>query len=74
MLRRPAANIKSAEFTKYAANVMLATRISFINGLAPLADKLGMGIELVRKGIGSERASCASSTISKRCSTVRTHW
>jgi len=45
---------KSAEFTKYAANAMLATRISFMNDLANLADKLGVDIELVRQGIGSD--------------------
>jgi UDPglucose 6-dehydrogenase len=47
-------DVKSAEFTKYAANAMLATRISFMNELANLADKLGADIELVRPGIGSD--------------------
>jgi UDPglucose 6-dehydrogenase len=47
-------DVKSAEFTKYAANAMLATRISFMNELANLADKLGADIELVRQGIGSD--------------------
>ena len=47
-------DLRSAEFTKYAANSMLATRISFMNELALLADKVGVDIELVRKGIGSD--------------------
>jgi UDPglucose 6-dehydrogenase len=47
-------DVKSAELTKYAANAMLATRISFMNELANLADRLGADIELVRQGIGSD--------------------
>jgi UDPglucose 6-dehydrogenase len=47
-------DMKSAEFTKYAANAMLATRISFMNELALLADKVGADIEQVRRGIGSD--------------------
>ena len=47
-------DVKAAEFTKYAANAMLATRISFMNELANLADTLGVDIEQVRKGIGSD--------------------
>jgi len=47
-------DVKSAEFTKYAANAMLATRISFMNELANLAEMIGADIELVRRGIGSD--------------------
>ncbi len=46
--------VKSAELTKYAANAMLATRISFMNELANLADAVGADIEAVRRGIGSD--------------------
>jgi UDPglucose 6-dehydrogenase len=47
-------DVASAEFTKYAANAMLATRISFMNELANLAGELGADIEQVRKGIGAD--------------------
>ncbi len=47
-------DVRSAELTKYAANAMLATRISFMNELANLADQVGADIEQVRHGIGSD--------------------
>lgn len=47
-------DIRSAELTKYAANAMLATKISFMNEVANLAERLGADIEEVRRGIGSD--------------------
>ncbi len=47
-------DVKAAEFTKYAANAMLAMRISFMNELANLAGQVGVDIEQVRQGIGSD--------------------
>ncbi len=49
-------DVRSAELTKYAANAMLATKISFMNELANLAERMGADIEKVRVGIGSDSA------------------
>jgi UDPglucose 6-dehydrogenase len=48
-------DLRSAELTKYAANAMLATRISFMNEVAALCDKLGADVDSVRRGVGSDK-------------------
>ncbi len=48
-------DIRSAELTKYAANAMLATKISFINEIANLCEKVGADVDMVRRGIGTDR-------------------
>lgn len=47
-------DVRSAEMTKYAANAMLATRISFMNEVSKLCDAVGANVDLVRRGIGSD--------------------
>jgi UDPglucose 6-dehydrogenase len=47
-------DVRSAELTKYAANAMLATKISFMNEIACIAEEVGADVEMVRKGIGSD--------------------
>ena len=47
-------DIRSAEMTKYAANAMLATKISFINEMAQICERVGADVNMVRKGIGSD--------------------
>ena len=59
-------DVRSAELTKYAANAMLATKISFMNEMAGLAERLGADIEAVRQGIGSDFAHRLPLHLSRR--------
>jgi UDPglucose 6-dehydrogenase len=47
-------DVRSAEMTKYAANAMLATKISFMNEMANICERLGADVSMIRKGIGSD--------------------
>jgi UDPglucose 6-dehydrogenase len=64
-------DLRSAELTKYAANCMLATKISFINQIAELAEHLGADIESVRLGIGADSVLATTSSTRVAATAVR---
>jgi UDPglucose 6-dehydrogenase len=67
-------DLRSAELTKYAANAMLATKISFMNELANLAERLGADIERVRIGFQFIWPGCAAPSRLAMCPSCSRPW